>query len=669
MSKFTLLTTSFLFLTFVASSQNNCPTNLKAPSVSTTQSCFGANTGTATIIPTGGTVPYTYSWDNSKTTATITNLAPGTYICKVTDSNKCPFPPASALITQAASALTVASVSSNNATFNGAANGTATALATGGTPPYTYFWNTNPHQTSQTAVGLAAGSYACQITDANNCSVITDNVAINQPPAQMSATIATTNITYYNAKNGTATALATGGTPPYKYSWSNGDTTQTIFGLDTGFYTCSITDATKGNINKAITKAIFTNPIDIDIPKIKALNPSYKKLNDGAIFFPIRDTTSVEKKRQYKIAYVNVTKNNEKDTTVVDLILDTANHPKGFYLPKLTSGIYSNITILTGNPNIAPTIIPGPFDLTVNYFTNRKAVQTYGLNGATFFNYSGASSDLPDGTAQFYISGSCPLNKPDGIDYDPKKFKKSGVWFRSFYGSIFYTNPSSFTLKAFNEGGNRHANQLDLYTHANFEFSPNLNIYTFILPHTRLLGDDSHLYLDANFGFLTTNVSDLVSPTLTNIYSVKSHLIGLSFAIKSTNFLGTTLQALGTFSAFGLHQNSNSVIYDLGPQYINLNDTSNARNSSKELMITRTSTAYYNFSWQFLYNFGGITKDSPSNVYIRYAFISNFANVKKSNYSNAFSTWQIGYLLSLDKIFYPQSTTTPSASASSIKGL
>jgi alpha-tubulin suppressor-like RCC1 family protein len=52
--------------------------------------CSSCNDGSATVIASGGTSPYTYSWSpNSATTATVSNLLPGNYTCCVTDANGC----------------------------------------------------------------------------------------------------------------------------------------------------------------------------------------------------------------------------------------------------------------------------------------------------------------------------------------------------------------------------------------------------------------------------------------------------------------------------------------------------------------------------------------------------------------------------------------------------
>ncbi len=53
-----------------------------------------------------------------------------------------------------------------------AADGTATVTVSGGTPPYSYSWNTMPEQTTAVATGLAAGSYAVLVSDHTGCLLL-----------------------------------------------------------------------------------------------------------------------------------------------------------------------------------------------------------------------------------------------------------------------------------------------------------------------------------------------------------------------------------------------------------------------------------------------------------------------------------------------------------------
>ena len=200
-------------------------------------SCNTFSDGGATASATGGTGAYTYSWNNSATTASITGVSAGLYSVTIIDANGCGgF--ADATITEPITLVSTASVDSN-VTCNGFANGGATASATGGTTPYTYSWGNSA--TTASITGVTAGSYSVYITDANGCSSGTSTV-ITEPTALVAATVADSNVTCNGFSDGGATASATGGTAPYAYAWSNSDTIASITGVMAGAYTVTITD-------------------------------------------------------------------------------------------------------------------------------------------------------------------------------------------------------------------------------------------------------------------------------------------------------------------------------------------------------------------------------------------------------------------------------------------
>ncbi|HMG83124.1 MAG TPA: SprB repeat-containing protein [Ferruginibacter sp.] len=553
-----------------------------------------------------------------------------------------------------------------NCTANGMRNGTATVTVTGGTAPYKYSWNTVPVQTNSTVTNLSVGSYNCTVTDASGTVSLSKNILIAQPDT-LKATATSTDKSNYGISNGTATVVPMGGTPPYTYSWNTVpiQMNQYITNLPNGSYYCTVTDA--NGILCTTRPVIISQPLYIDEVNSFGEGPSFKKGDDGSIHFSVSNPSfnpPLNFGTHYLICYtINGT---ETDTAKVELTQNKSSGNKELILPKLTIGNYSNIKIIPEDANVGPVAVSKTFNLVLDQLLSRKAIQIPSISAAIFYNYSGIANDFPTGYTQYYISGSCGLRKKDGIPRDAKGNEKL-IFFRSFYGSFSYTDPSAFSLKTVDLANNRHVNQLDLYTHANVNLSPNLNLLTYIISHQGIFGDDAHLYLDANFSFLNTNVTDSVSSTVFNTYSVKSHIIGLSVAIKSTNFLNAPLQLLATANIFGIYQNSNAVIYDLGTQYANISDTANAQNSSKKLFIGKRTTPYIGLSGELMYNINGVTKNSASNIYLRFSFISNYADAAKSHYSNAFWSLQIGYLLSLDKLFYPQ-TTTPAASVNSIKG-
>jgi len=143
---------------------------------STDAGCSVAN-GTATANPSGGAPGYTYSWSNTQTTQTITGLSAGTYGVTITDTNGCTASTPVTVNGANAPSLTT-STTSTGCTV---ANGTATANATGGTPGYTYQWS--DAQITQTATGLAAGTYFVTVTDTNGCIAVTSaNISVSASP-------------------------------------------------------------------------------------------------------------------------------------------------------------------------------------------------------------------------------------------------------------------------------------------------------------------------------------------------------------------------------------------------------------------------------------------------------------------------------------------------------
>ncbi|MBL4578241.1 MAG: PKD domain-containing protein, partial [Flavobacteriales bacterium] len=239
------------------------PCNLALTMSSVNATC-GACDGTATVSTAGGIGPYTYLWNDPGTqaNATATGLCSGLYNVLVTDANGCNRSSGITVTDGAAINIAVSSVDESC----GNANGAATAIPSGGTGPYTYIWDDPGVQTSQTASGLAAGTYNVTVTDVNGCAVSTDlfsAAVISSTPPISDATATATNVSCNGGTDGTASGTATTGIGPYTYAWNDpgNQTGQMATGLGTGTYTVTITDAF-GCFMTATAPAI-TEPIAI----------------------------------------------------------------------------------------------------------------------------------------------------------------------------------------------------------------------------------------------------------------------------------------------------------------------------------------------------------------------------------------------------------------------
>ena len=206
----------------------------------TNVTCFGFNNGSITLAVNGGVTPYTYNWGAGQpTTANRSNLAPGTYNVTVTDANNCTSN-ATATITQPTDSLNGVT-SSTPVSCIGGTDGTATAVATGGTAPYTYVWSTTPARTTASLTGLRAGSYTVTITDAKGCIVVRTVVVTTVPALTVGAV--PSPVLCFGSATGAVNATISGGTPGYTFLWSNGATTEDLSNVAAGTYNVTVTDS------------------------------------------------------------------------------------------------------------------------------------------------------------------------------------------------------------------------------------------------------------------------------------------------------------------------------------------------------------------------------------------------------------------------------------------
>ncbi len=204
-------------------------------------SCNGGSNGTATGSATGGSSPYTFAWTGSRTGATVTNFAAGSYNLTATDVNGCTS--AVGFIISEPSAVTASIASSSPTSCNGANDGSATANATGGTSPYTFAWTGS--RTGATVSDFPAGVYSVTATDDNGCVSTSVGFTITEPAVVNASISSSNNPTGCTTANGSATANATGGpTGQLVFLWSNGQTTATATGLGAGTFTVTATIGT-----------------------------------------------------------------------------------------------------------------------------------------------------------------------------------------------------------------------------------------------------------------------------------------------------------------------------------------------------------------------------------------------------------------------------------------
>ena len=108
------------------------------------------------------------------------------------------------------SGLIANAYSYTNVSCNGASNGSANVIATGGIPGYTYSWSDGNTQITDTATGLSAGTYTVTVTDGMANSV-TATVTITEPTALIANINSTSNVSCNGGNDGSIGVTAGGG--------------------------------------------------------------------------------------------------------------------------------------------------------------------------------------------------------------------------------------------------------------------------------------------------------------------------------------------------------------------------------------------------------------------------------------------------------------------------
>ncbi|WP_189663106.1 PKD domain-containing protein [Polaribacter sp. IC073] len=197
-------------------------------------SCNGENDGVIDLNLSGGIPPITVTWsDDASAGLQRNNLASGTYTVIILDSDEdqCPIeqtftltnPPAIAVSTSIVNAIDCNIVNSGSIDLD----------VSGGTAPYSYSWSNG--EATQDLLGISAGDYSVEITDANGCSITKLFNIFRQDPININFEETIITDCYLKIVSKQVEANVTGGYLPYTYTWSAG----TVSGLDNSIMTTS----------------------------------------------------------------------------------------------------------------------------------------------------------------------------------------------------------------------------------------------------------------------------------------------------------------------------------------------------------------------------------------------------------------------------------------------
>lgn len=236
---------------------------------------YGEYNGSINLSVSGGVPPYKFSWSNTAFTQNLVGVPSGNYSCLVTDANGC-LKTVQQVITQPTSLEATIELVKNIKCF-GNTDGAVNIAVKGGTPPYSYTWTNGTRTEDLSEIG--AGNYSVTITDAIG-NKKTLNATVTQPGNFTLKIEKAKNLTCFESNNGTVITSVAGGTPPYKFDWSNGSKTNDLMNVPGGDYTITATDA---NGCERTEKVQIKEPTELIVKTVSVKNLSCSGDKNGAI--------------------------------------------------------------------------------------------------------------------------------------------------------------------------------------------------------------------------------------------------------------------------------------------------------------------------------------------------------------------------------------------------
>ncbi len=205
------------------------PTQINAfLDASTEVICHGENNGTASISTNGGAGGYFYSWIG-QTNGLIsndedpTNLVADIYDLSITDGSGCSRTFTSFLTMSEPDPLSILIDSFDPVSCNGGTDGSAQITAAGGMPNYSFSWigtTSGYTSTEEDPTGMPADVYTLNLADNHSCSRMFSDVLTIIEPEVLDLTVdVSSDVSCFGGSNGAVQVTATGGTPPYAFSW------------------------------------------------------------------------------------------------------------------------------------------------------------------------------------------------------------------------------------------------------------------------------------------------------------------------------------------------------------------------------------------------------------------------------------------------------------------
>lgn len=431
--------------------------------------------GSITVDVSGGTPyqnnSYNYTWhdennnpinttsatyENNVYRITVEDIAAGTYTLTIRDANynqaddkggcilieefELPGPPELQLSIE--ETIPISCNSANNY-GNPSNDGQLTANASGGVPPYQYFWKKKdennqwqlvPNENTTVLSYLEAGEYAVNIEDANGIVIGTyvnnqlqqanDVVYALEEPELLTVQIEKTDINCFGGADGTATAIVSGGTPPYEFLWSTGATSETAEGLWLGNHSVYVVDSRGCEAEAEVTIGQPDAPVSISNPQY--VQPTAYGFTNGSITVQVNGGTPFNNDSynyEWRDEQNNIINTTSAQHTPDGYVIQAHDIPAGTYTITVTDANHENAVQKEGCTYVAEFILEEPPALELSV----EQTILISCNGGNQFN-----NPSDDGQLMAIATGGVPFDPLiDGqyaYIYTWKKKDEQNIW-------------------------------------------------------------------------------------------------------------------------------------------------------------------------------------------------------------------------------------------------
>ncbi len=203
-------------------------------------SCNGSLDGSIHLSLSGGSPPYSLIWNNGMSGQSITGLKSGVYFATISDAGLCKTITPFFQINETTN-LNIISTSIIKPTCSGKSDGTLTIEHNNDHSPYTYLWSSG--NTSKNLINVPEGTYSVTVTDSKGCNASLEKIILASKLSVLTDIRSISQPLCFGQSTGSIELLTINGSPPYQYLWNTGKTTDKITGLNSGQYTCIVSDA------------------------------------------------------------------------------------------------------------------------------------------------------------------------------------------------------------------------------------------------------------------------------------------------------------------------------------------------------------------------------------------------------------------------------------------